>query len=186
VAAGRASDVDRIEAQMRAARRRHADQRPQEFRIAGDHGGGQPAFADEPRRSVDIGQHRFEQLGALHQAGLERLPFGRFDQQRHMAERPRPVSAGRILVHAVENTGIAQMAIGGAESPADLFRAQTGKHGQQRVPMRAHPTIAVHHLVERAGERLIARQQLLDLIGFLLRGAVERGGHAAIRPESAA
>ena len=49
-AVGAAPDIDRVEAQMRAARRRDADQRPQEFRIAGDQRGRQAAVADEVRR----------------------------------------------------------------------------------------------------------------------------------------
>ena len=70
-AVGAAADVDRVEPQMRAARRRDADQRAQEFRIAGDQRRGQPAVAHELRRAVGIGEHGFEQFGALDQAGLQ-------------------------------------------------------------------------------------------------------------------
>ena len=48
---GRAADVDGVEPQMRAAGRRDADQRPQEFRIAGDDRGRQPC----PRAPASAG-----------------------------------------------------------------------------------------------------------------------------------
>ncbi len=76
-AVGAAPEIDRVEAQMRAARRRDADQRPQEFRIAGDQRGGQAALGHQPGGPVDVGEHGLEQLGALDEAGLEPLPFGR-------------------------------------------------------------------------------------------------------------
>ena len=44
-AVGAAADVDGVEAQVRAAGRRYADHRTQEFRIAGDQRGGQTAVA---------------------------------------------------------------------------------------------------------------------------------------------
>ena len=65
---GDAADIDGIEAQMRAARRRGADQRPQEFRIAGDHRRRQPAVAHQIGAAVDVVEDRFEQLGALNDA----------------------------------------------------------------------------------------------------------------------
>ena len=69
-AVGAAADIDGVEAQMRAARRRDADQRTQKFRIAGDQCGGQTAVAAEQCRAVGIGQHGFEKLGALDEARL--------------------------------------------------------------------------------------------------------------------
>ena len=70
-AVGAARDIDGIKAQMRAAGRRDADQRPQEFRVAGDQCGRQAAVAIEPRRAVSIGQDGFEQLGALDEPRLQ-------------------------------------------------------------------------------------------------------------------
>ena len=67
---GAAPDIDRIEAQMRAAGRLDADQRPQEFRIAGNQRRGQAAVARQRARPVGIRQHRFEQFGALQQGRL--------------------------------------------------------------------------------------------------------------------
>jgi hypothetical protein len=177
-----AADVDRIDPQTGTAGRRHADQRPQEFRIAGDDRGRQPALVHEVRRPVGVGQHRFEQFGALDQTGFERLPFRGVDQQRYMAQRPRPLGAGRILVHAIEHAGIVQVAIGGCEAPVDLLRPQRREHGEERPPMGAHAAVVVHHLVEDAGQRPIAGQERRDVV--LLGSAVAPGCHRAIRPES--
>ena len=74
-AVGAAPHVNGIEPQVRAARRRNADQRPQIFRIAGDQGGRQAALAGERCRAVAIRQHGFQQFGALGEPGLKLLPF---------------------------------------------------------------------------------------------------------------
>ena len=74
---GATPDIHGVEAQVRAAGRRDADQRTQEFRIAGDQGGGQPAVADELGRTIGVRQHGLEQFGALDEPGLQLLPFGR-------------------------------------------------------------------------------------------------------------
>ena len=66
-AVGAASDIDRIKAQMRAAGWRHANQRPQEFRITGNQRRGEAAIAAQERRAVGIGQYRFEQRRALNE-----------------------------------------------------------------------------------------------------------------------
>ena len=63
---GGAAEIDRVEAQVRAARRATTpQQRPQEFRIAGDQCRRQPAVANQLGRTVDIGQHGLKQRGAL-------------------------------------------------------------------------------------------------------------------------
>ena len=129
-AVGAAADVDRIEAQMRAAGRRNADQRTQKFRIAADQGRRQTPLAGQRRRPVGIRQHRFEQLGALDEAFLQLRPFAGLDDERHMAERPRPLDARRILVDAIEHAGIAQVPIGGGEAAVDLFAAEASEHRQ--------------------------------------------------------
>jgi hypothetical protein len=164
--------------------RRRADQRPQKFRIAGDDRGRQPALAHQPRWPIGIGQHRFEHLGALDQSGFERLPLGSGDEQRHVAERPRPLGASRVLIDAIEHPGIVQVAISCRETPRDLASPQRCKRGQKRLPMGAHAALAVHHLVECTGQRPVACQQCRDVIR---RGAsFALADHAAIRHESGA
>ena len=158
---------------MRAARRRDADERPQEFRIAGDDGGRQAPLAHELRGPVDVREDRFEQLGALDQPGLQLLPFGGIDQQRHVAERPGPHRPRRVLVDPIEHAGIAQMPVGGGKPPVDLLRPERREHAQERPPVLAHPAVVVHHLVEVAGENaVVARQQRFEVL-VPLRSAVE-------------
>ena len=167
---------------MRAARRRGADHRPQEFRIAGDHRRRQPSVAHQIGRTVDVLEDRFEQFGALDEPGLERLPFLGIDQQRNVAQRPGANGAGRILVDAIEHAGVAQVAVGRREPPVDLRRPQLREHPQERAPVLAHPPVAIHHLVEVAGARLVSRQDGLG-VRDRPRGAVEMG-HRTIKPES--
>ena len=61
-----------------------------------------------------------------------------------MAERPRPLDAGRILVDAIEHAGAAQIAVGGGEAAIDLFAAERGQHarnGCQCARTRPSPSI---------------------------------------------
>jgi hypothetical protein len=78
---------------MRAACRRDPDQRPQEFRIARNNDRRQSALAHEIGRAIGIGKHRLEQFRALDESSLERLPLRPVDQERHVAQRPRPLGA---------------------------------------------------------------------------------------------
>ena len=135
---------------MRAARRRGADHRAEEFRIAGDHRSRQPSVADQIGQTVDVLEDRFEQLGALNDPGLERLPLLGVDQQRNVAEQPGTNGAGGILVDAIEHAGVAQMPVGRRKAPVDLGRPELREHPQERPPVRAHAPVAIHHLVEDA------------------------------------
>lgn len=128
MATRRATDIDRIKPQVCAGSRCDADKRSQEFRVAGNDGGRQPALAHEIGRAIGIGEHRLEQFGALDESGFERLPFRSLDQERHVAQRPRPFGPGRVLVDAVERAGLVQVAIGGGETPAQLLRTQSCEH----------------------------------------------------------
>ena len=76
-----------------------------------------------------------------------------------MAQRPRPLGAGGIPIDAVEHAGIVQIAIRHRKAPVDLLGAERGQHAQERRPMGPHLPVGIHHLVEDAGERPIARQQ---------------------------
>ena len=149
---------------MRAARRRDTDQRPQKLRIAGDDGGRQTALAHQVGGPVDVGEDRFEQLGPLHQPGLQLLPFRCIDQQRHMAERPRPHRAGRVFIDPIEHAGIAKVPVGRRKAPVDLLRPERREHPKERAPMLAHPAVVIHHLVEIARkDAVVARQQRLEV-----------------------
>ena len=74
-----------------------------------------------------------------------------------MAERPRPLGPRRALIDAIEHAGIVQVAIGGGKPTRKLLWTQPGEHGEQRLPMGTHAPVAVHHLIENAGQRAIAR-----------------------------
>ena len=163
-AVGAASDIDRIEPQMRAARRRHTDQRPQKFGIAGDQHGGQQAVAHDRARPIGVLEHQLEQLRALDEPALELGPFGRIDDERQMAERPRPLGAGRIPVDAVEHAGIVQVAVRNSEASIDLIAAERLQHRQERPPMGTDLAVPIDHLIEDAGKRPVARQQALQAL----------------------
>src|SRR5262249_44183189 len=116
------------------------------------------------------------------ESGLERLPLRSVDQERHVAQRPRPLGPRRVLVDAIEDAGIAQMPIGGGEAPADLVWTQSRQHCQQRLPMGPPASFAVQLFVEDARQRTIARQQRLDVP--LPGRTLALASHAAIRHES--
>ena len=109
---------------MKAPARGDADQRTQEFRVSGNDGGRQPALAHQRGGTVGVGQHPLEQFGTLHEPGLEGLPLGRIDQQRQVAQRPRPFGSSGILVDPIEHAGIVQMPISRDESTVDLVAVQ--------------------------------------------------------------
>ena len=139
---------------------------------------GKPPLADETRLAIDVGQHRLEHLGPLHQARFQRRPFGVIDQQRHVAERPRPVGARRVLVDAIEHAGIVQVAVGGGKPAIDFVGSRAPRAWQAAAASGRAAALRIHHFVERAGQRPVARQQLLDAAEFVRR-AVEMGCHAA-------
>jgi hypothetical protein len=60
---------------------------------------------DKPALAIQVGEHRLDHLGALGDAGSDRLPFGLGDQQRDGGERP-----GALLTFA-----------GDAEARADIL-----------------------------------------------------------------
>src|ERR1700722_1040756 len=108
---------------MGAAGRRYIGERSHEIRTAGDEGGGQPSIADQRGRPVNVVEYRLDEARTLDQPGLERLPLARFDHQRHMGERPRAVRALLILVNAIEDAGLAQIAVARREPARQLLAA---------------------------------------------------------------
>ncbi len=158
---------------MRAARRRDTDHGAQEFRIAGDRGSRQAAVTHQGGGAVEVGEDRLHQLGALHQAGAQLGPFLGIDDQRNMAHQPRAHRAGRVLVDAVEHTGVAQVPVGGGEAAIDLLRPHGRERLEERPPVRTHLALMVHHLVEIARQRtVVVRQQLRDAVVLGRRSAL--------------
>ncbi len=84
VAVGAAADFEGAEMQIVPGRRLYANQRPLKFRIGGDERGWENAFFDELVVAIDIGNHRFEEIGALHEARRKSLPFALVDQNRNV------------------------------------------------------------------------------------------------------
>ena len=139
-AVGAARDVDGVEAQMRAAGRRHVGERPHEVRTAGDECRRQPPVADQRGRPVDVGEHRLDEGRALDQPGLQCLPLAGLDHQRHMGERPRPVGALLVLVDAIEDAGFAQIAVARREPARQLLASEAGEPGEELEPVRRAPS----------------------------------------------
>lgn len=98
---------------MVAALRQGADQRAQEARGAGNQRGGDMALANQPLRAVKIGQHAFQQIGALNKPAFQGLPFVSADHQREVAQRPGTFHAAIIAIDAVGDAIVAQIAVGG-------------------------------------------------------------------------
>ena len=175
-AIGAARDVDGIEAQMRAAGRRHVGERPHEVRAAGHECGGQAPLADELGRPVNVGEHRLDEARPRDQRGLQLLPLAGLDDERNMGQGPRPVGALGVLIDAVEHAGFAQVTVARGEPARQFLAPEAGEAGEQLLPMRPHRAVIGHHLVVDARQWPVIRQQLGDRIGLLATG-FELGGH---------
>jgi hypothetical protein len=140
---------------MRAAGRQDARNRTNELGIAGDQGGRNPPPPHQLGRTIGVRQHGLQEARALDEPGPELFPVVGFDDQWHMAGRPRPLDSRRVFVDAVEHAGIAQVPVGDREAAVDLLRAKTGKAVEKRTPVRPHRAIRFHHLVVNAGKRTI-------------------------------
>ncbi len=156
-AVGRAYQVGGVELQQLAIRLRLGlAAGPQEPRICVDQCGGQRAVGQQSLRAVQIGEHRLQKLRALRQAGFERDEFRLRQRQRDRVEPPRIGRRARqqarrtlFLHHPLEPPGTL-----GQHAPA-----QAGEHAQQAAPLRAQPTLAVHHLVACHGRRLTSHPE---------------------------
>src|SRR5262249_59133216 len=98
-------------------------------------------------RTISIGEHRLEQLGALDQSSLERLPFSSVDQERHVTERPRPLRPRCVLVDAIEHAGVVQVAIGGGEAAGKRSGYPSAARGGEGRPQGGHAPRAVPPLL---------------------------------------
>ena len=145
---------------MCAARRRDADQRPQEFRIAGDQRRRQPPVADQraparrhPPAPLRAAAARW--ISPAFSCSHSSASMSSGTWLSGQAARRR-----RVLIDAIEDAGIAQITVGGGEAAVDLIgaerrRASTGT----AASARARAPSRIHHLVGNAGQRPIAGQQ---------------------------
>ena len=128
---GAAADIGCIKVKMAAAGRFDAANRAQIFVAAGNGGRRHRAIGDQPALAIEIAQHHFEQLGALGDARGQLLPIGLVDDERQMAERPQPV--GGLAGRAIGDAGLAQMPVGGSETPLDIGRRNAAKASKKRL-----------------------------------------------------
>ena len=96
-----------------------------------------------------------------------------------MAERPGALVAARIVIDAVEDAGILQIAVGSGEAAAQFLRSQFREGGEEGHPMGARMPICIHHLVAHPRQGLIAAEHaldrsLLECLAALLRPRHER------------
>ena len=154
-----AAELEGAEMQEMPARRLHADHRPQKFRAGGDQARRQQPVGDQAVFPIDVGDDRLEQLGALDQAGGDRLPFALVDQQRHMRQRPGALGGAGLVVDAVVDAGIAQILVGAGEAARQLLGAQRIERVDERLPDRAQCAAGVDHLVGDAVERAVVGGQ---------------------------
>src|ERR1019366_2355664 len=84
------------------------------------------------------------------------LPIGIVDQERQMAQRPRPV--GGLAGRAIGHSGFPQMPVGGAETPLDFTRRQRREGIEEPGPDRARRTVWREVLVGNSPQaNIIAR-----------------------------
>src|SRR5262249_12569179 len=77
----------------------------------------------------------WDQSGGQGVGAWSAVPPRHSHENRGLADGPGPPALRRILVDAIENAGITQVAIGRGEAPAELFWTQSREHRQQRLPM---------------------------------------------------
>ena len=150
---GPAADVGGVEPQPALARRRDAAHRGDEVGRSGQRGGGQHALGDQAALAIDVGEHAFEQFGALGDAVRDLAPFGFGNHQRHAAERPHPL--GRLALHAIGHAAIADAPVGGGEALRDLAGFERRERLQQPLPMRAARAVGADELVGNPRKRRV-------------------------------
>ena len=146
VMAGRRGDADHVAPEVRASRYRRRRQL---------------ARPDQRLRPVDVGEHAFQQLGALGKAAFDRRPFAGADQHRHRAQRPRPLLllAGQPERHA-EIDDLPRHRLGQCRRPTVTERRQPRQHvapdlrrlrrrAREDVAGRRLPGVAVQPAVEQ-------------------------------------
>ncbi|MGY3460293.1 hypothetical protein ACVWW5_005743 [Bradyrhizobium sp. LM3.4] len=159
-AVGSAADVGGIEREIAPAGRLHAADGTKIFGTAGDRGGRQRAFGDEPALAIDVAQHELEQLGALGDAVGQLLPIRLVDQQRQMADRPRPV--GALAGRSIGDAGLAQMSVGHAKPPLDLVGRERAEGVEEPAPDRARGAVGPQEFVGDAGQAAIVADPLRE------------------------
>ena len=179
---GAAAEIGRIDAQMRATLRRDAGERAQEFRITRDDRGGYTAVAHQRAVPIGIAENRLQEAGALDQSLAQQAPFGGVEDHRHVAQGPRPLGVGRILVDTIEDARVAQVAVGGGEAAGDLVAAEAGQRTHHGPPVGPQPAFGIDHLVMNARQRAVAGEQRRDGVVLIVRHHIGDRWHADQAP----
>ncbi len=139
----------------------YPDHRAQKFRIGGNEGWRHVALLHQRVLAIDIGHHRFEQIGALDEAFGDDLPFGIVDQNRDMGDRPVAFAAATAdalsAIIAIEDAGIAQIAVGTREAVVQLTLVHARKSIDEGLPDGADAPVYIQHFIGNARQRAIAQ-----------------------------
>ena len=153
--------------------------------------GRREALGEQPLRSVEIGEQRVEQAGALHDAGLDAAPLVGATTQRQRVEVPGAVGALRVGVDVVGDAVVDdQPARQFDAAPRGASRPSRPQAVEQTAPVLARRALRVDHLV--VAGRLQERQRHVAQPGRSAAAQVERerkvrvhgagGGRGASRP----
>ena len=183
-AIGAATELEGDEVQERARRRGDPDHRPQVFGAGGDELRGHQTFPDQAVLAINVGEHALQEVGALHQTGGDPMPFGLLNQQRHVRQRPFTLIGAVVAVDAIIDAGVVQIVIRAREPRVHLRPAEPIEVIDQRPPRRPDAAGIVHHLVDRAGGRAIARSKAAGPEGFAHR-RMRLGFHPVTAPRGA-
>src|SRR5206468_6347142 len=112
---GPAADIGGIQIEIAATWRFGAANRAQIFGAAGNRRRRYRTLGNQSALAIEVAQHQLQQLCALHDAGGQLLPIGLVDQERQMAQRPKPV--GGFAGCAVGYSSFPQVPVGGSETP---------------------------------------------------------------------
>jgi hypothetical protein len=154
-------------------------QRTQPSRIVGNQRGGQVTVSNQVCVTIKVGDHPFQQIGALDQTGGKHIPLGLFDKNRHMAQRPVTL-ARRFVVEITEiNPGIAQVLVSAQKTGRDFIVARFGQPRHQLLPQRADRAALVQHFIPGARRRPVCGQQGIEAVeafGIVLRHGIYSPG----------
>ena len=164
---GRARQVGRVLQQVHAAHRLQALRRAEKAAVAEDHGRRNGAALQQRLRAVDVAEDAVEQVGALGDAGLDRIPFVGRQEQRQRVDFPRAVGSHGVVVDVVGDALLADLPLGQRQRLAHLALAALGERTHEGVPVRPR--------LRRAGQQLVVAVALRRVAGEQLRQHRPRG-----------
>ena len=119
------------------------------------------AAAKQFLRAVKIRQDAVQKMRALYQAGFERSPLRRRNQEGDGIQIPGAVHAERIAVDIVSNAVFPNSLAGDLPAAGKLFAPSADIEANERVPMRTEHAGRGGHLV-------------IDAVRLAVTGAQER------------